>query len=150
MSEEEKKPILTRAQFEANIVAKAWSDPEYKKRLLANPVAVVEEELNAIRPGIKLPQTLQVFVHEETPNALHITLPMNPQDYAATASDEWMDDVAGGCFAAIVAVVVATADIMTAVGNVTVGANGVGVANVVGVGNAVGVANAVATVNVTV
>lgn len=29
MPDEEKGPILTRAQFEANIVSKAWNDPEY-------------------------------------------------------------------------------------------------------------------------
>lgn len=141
MAEPGNAPSLGRAEFEQAIVARAWQDPEYKKRLLANPKAVLEEELNKIRPGVKLPETLQVYVHEETPNALHLTLPVNPKDYGDLSGDEWMDDVTGGCIAIIVAV--AAAATMTVAANVSVGANAVGAAN------AIGVANAVSTVNVT-
>lgn len=106
MPDEEKTPALTRAQFEANIVAKAWNDPEYKKRLLANPNAVIEEELKAVNPAIKLPDTLQIYIHEETPNALHITLPANPSDYPGATSEGWLDDVDGGMASAVVPVIV--------------------------------------------
>lgn len=92
----EKGGSQTRAEFEAKIVAKAWADPEYKKRLLTSPKEVLREELAAINPDVKLPESLEVYVHEETPNALHITLPVNPDDYRTSTGEEWMDQVAGG------------------------------------------------------
>ncbi len=135
---EENHPPVTRAEFEAGIVQKAWRDPEFKKRLLTDPRKVMEEELGRYQPGAKMPENIQIYVHEETPNALHITLPVNPKDYANLSGDEWMDEVTGGCVAVVVAflgaVVVQSAAVVNAVGTV----------------NLVGNVNAAANVNLTV
>jgi hypothetical protein len=90
----------TRRQFEDEIILKAWKDPEYKKRLLASPKEVLEEEIAKIRPGTKLPDSLKVYVNEESRDAVYISLPVNPEDYRSeSSSDEaWMEDVAGGFF----------------------------------------------------
>jgi hypothetical protein len=126
---EERPSPVTRSQFEAEIIAKAWQDPEYKKRLLAAPKEVLQEELRKIRPGAKLPEKMQIYVHEETPNVVHISLPANPQEHSGTLSEEYLDEVAGGCIAVAVAVVygvAVTAQIVanvSAAGNVNVTAN---------------------------
>ena len=141
MAEEKKSgdgsaPVsMNRQQFEAGIVAKAWRDPEYRKRLLKSPKEVVQEELRKLRPGVTLPETLQVYVHEETPNAVHLTLPMNPAEYGEASGDEWMDNVTGGVFGKVVVGVVA----------VVVAANAAGAVNA----NAAVNANVTANVNVT-
>lgn len=113
------KKFLSRADFEAEIVKRAWDDPFYKKRLLTDPRGVIEEELRKIRPDAKLPENIQVYVHEETPNSLHIALPMNPAEYGQISDDEWLDNVSGGFIAVVVAVAVSVA----AVANVTAAAN---------------------------
>jgi hypothetical protein len=93
LKEQGENITFTRGQFEAVVVQKAWKDPEYKKRLLSSPKAVIEEELNKIKPGAKLPEDLQFYVHEETPNALHISLPVPPK---SAAEEDWLKDAAGG------------------------------------------------------
>ena len=140
--EKDRAAPVTRSQFEAEIIAKAWQDPEYKKRLLATPKQVFEEEMQKIRPGAKLPGKMQIHVHEETPSVIHISLPANPQDFSGTLDDEYLDEVAGGCIAVAVAVVYGVA--VTAQAAVNVSA--VGNVNVVGNVNA----NANANVNVSV
>lgn len=74
--------MLTREQFEAEIIKKAWKDPEYKKRLLESPKEVLEEELGKIVEGVRFPENFEVSVHEETPYSIHLVLPVNPADYA--------------------------------------------------------------------
>ena len=121
----------SRRQFEDEMILKAWKDPEYKKRLLASPKELLEEEIAKIRPGTKLPDRLKVYVHEESRDAVHISLPANPEEYRGdSSSDEaWLEDVAGGCFLVAVAYAYALAAQVqlaanvNAVGNVNVTAN---------------------------
>ena len=81
-----------RRKFEDEIVLKAWNDPEFRKKLLASPKEVIQEEMLKIKPELKLPDDFQVFVHEETPKAFHMTLPAKP----AENNEEWLANVAGG------------------------------------------------------
>ena len=113
--EGEGKAPVTRKKFEEEIILKAWKDPEYKKRLLESPKEVLQEELQKIRPELKLPDNFHVFVHEETTSAVHITLPVNPGEFGDVSGEEWLENAAGGALfvgavvvgqAAVVAVVV--------------------------------------------
>jgi hypothetical protein len=73
------------------IVARAWSDAAYKQRLLSDPKAVLAEA------GLPAPETLQVQVHEATPNVLHLVLPRPPQGRpTGKLSEAELDEVAGG------------------------------------------------------
>ena len=72
------KPIQTRRELESHIVAQAWRDPKYKAKLLKNARGVVEEELKDLDPNVKLPDSLHVDVHEESPTQMHIVLPREP------------------------------------------------------------------------
>jgi len=95
-NESENSTPMTRRKFEDEIILKAWKDPEYKKRLLESPKEVLQEELRKIRPELTLPNDFQIYVHEETPNAVHMTLPVNPADYGEVSGEEWLENVSGG------------------------------------------------------
>jgi hypothetical protein len=56
--------------FQAQLIARAWYDESFKERLLADPKAAIEQELD-----LKLPKDLQVTVLEETPDTLVLLLP---------------------------------------------------------------------------
>jgi hypothetical protein len=61
-----------RHNIEQRIVQKAWTEPEYRARLLADPKAALAEEL-----GVELPERLQVEVVEERPDLLCIVVPVD-------------------------------------------------------------------------
>jgi len=56
-----------------DIIARAWEDEVFKQALLNNPRKTIEEALE-----IELPAGVEIFVHEQTPTALHLVLPMKP------------------------------------------------------------------------
>ena len=86
---------LQRQQIEAELAERAWQDEAFRSELLANPKATVHQTLQAYDMGIKNGVTVQV--HEETPYALHLVIPL-PPDYEEDAEldDELLDLVAGG------------------------------------------------------
>jgi len=64
-----------RAEFQkawARIVAKAWSDPEFKERLLEDPSSVLESH------GIEIPAGTHLEISENTSDTFHLTLPEKP------------------------------------------------------------------------
>jgi hypothetical protein len=54
------------------IVARAWRDEAFRRRLLAQPAAVLAEH------GLEVPPGLQVRVLEDTDQVIHLTLPRQP------------------------------------------------------------------------
>ena len=89
---------MSRSEFEAQIVAKAWQDEAYRKELLADPKAVLERELQAIAPDAKLPAHVNVKVVEEDPSTVYLVLPVNPKTIEENRelSVEELESVAGG------------------------------------------------------
>lgn len=51
------------------ITAKALDNPQYKQELLADPVKVLTRE------GLTVPAGVNVVVHENTANTVHLALP---------------------------------------------------------------------------
>jgi hypothetical protein len=70
------------------IVAKAWQNDGFKKRLLANPSAVLKER------GLEVPGGVQIRMVEDTDQILHLTLPAKPRE--RELSDAELAGVAGG------------------------------------------------------
>lgn len=64
------------ARLWAKVVAKAWADEAYKKKLISDPVAVLKAE------GIETPQGAQLKVVEDTATLRHLVLPAMPADAA--------------------------------------------------------------------
>jgi hypothetical protein len=80
----------TAQQAYAKVLAKAWSDPAYKARLLANPAAALTEL------GVPVPKHRTLRVIEDTDSEMHVVLPRPPK--GAELSDEALDRaVGGGC-----------------------------------------------------
>jgi hypothetical protein len=69
------------------LVARTWSDPTFKARLLAEPGPTLAEQ------GIRLPPGMQVRVHENSAAVFHLTLPAKPWE---EFSDEHLKAVVGG------------------------------------------------------
>ncbi len=88
-----KKIIEERKEY-AKVIAKAWVDDEFKKRLLADSAAVLKEN------GIEIPEGMTVrFVEQEEPKENEILVPLPPRPgEAAELSDEDLEKVAGGVF----------------------------------------------------
>ena len=86
MSENEKR-ILTRQEFEEQIIKKAQSDKDFRQSLVKNP----KETLGQL--GVQVPEEIEVKVMEESANVFYLVLPVNPDDLA----DEQLDFVTGGC-----------------------------------------------------
>ena len=73
------------------LMADAWADPDLKKRLLADPAAVLKER------GMAPPEGVEVKVVAETEKSLCLVLPVKPAE--GELSEEELEGVAGGfCF----------------------------------------------------
>jgi len=68
------------------IVTKCWGDPDFKRRLIADPVATLLAE------GVTLPDGMKVNVVENTASEFTIVIP----DDSSELSDAILDSVSGG------------------------------------------------------
>lgn len=55
------------------LIEKAWSDPEFKQLLLANPKAAIKDLLD-----IDVPEDVEITVVEETANKYYLVIPQQP------------------------------------------------------------------------
>ena len=85
-----KSPATSRQELEARVIAKAWKDPEFKKRLLADPRSIISQEL-----GADLPAGLQVSALEETPQTYYLLVPMKPPGAETCSLEELQTRAAG-------------------------------------------------------
>ena len=69
-------------------VARAWADPAFKAKLIANPAAGLREN------GIQVPAGITIKVVENTDQVLHLTLPLPPAPEELT--EEELHRAAGG------------------------------------------------------
>jgi hypothetical protein len=82
---------MSRRELEEKIVARAWTDDDFRQKFVADPKGQFEAHL-----GTKLPEPLKITVHEETPDSLHFVIPVKPKGDLAELSDEDLEKVAGG------------------------------------------------------
>jgi hypothetical protein len=68
------------------VVAKAWSDKLFKKRLLADPAGVLQEN------GIEIPGTAAIKIVEDSAKTIHLILPGGPKELAEAE----LEQLAGG------------------------------------------------------
>jgi hypothetical protein len=73
-----------------DLFARCWKDEAFKKRFLAEPASVLEEE------GFDVPEGVKIKVIENRPDEMTLVLPFNPA--SPELSDAEMDQVAGGGF----------------------------------------------------
>jgi hypothetical protein len=70
------------------LLIKVWEDPTFKRRLVADPRAVLQEH------GLPLPDGQAVRVVEDTAETVHLILPPKPAE--GELSDEQLEQVTGG------------------------------------------------------
>ena len=68
------------------IIAKSWSDPEFKQQLINNPAAVLKQH------GIEVPDGKQVKVVADDEHTLNMVIPQKPDQL----NDEQLTDTVGG------------------------------------------------------
>ena len=74
---------------EARLIAKAWKDEAFNQALINDPKGTIEKEF-----GKKVPDAINIQVHEQTESTLHLVLPPKPQE--GELSDEELQKAAGG------------------------------------------------------
>jgi hypothetical protein len=61
-----------RQQLEMHLAGRALRDPDFRARLLEDPKRTIEEEID-----LHFPATLNIRIHEEKLNELHVVLPVD-------------------------------------------------------------------------
>jgi hypothetical protein len=67
--------LKTRKDLEIHLITRALKDESFRAELIANPKAVIEQEI-----GSKLPDELEITVLEETEDTIYMVLPCNPYE----------------------------------------------------------------------
>jgi hypothetical protein len=80
--------LQVRKQLEIRLIARAFEDPAFHQRLLADPRGAFEEEM-----GIPFPAALTLQFVQEAPNAVVVQLPSKPAA-DGELSDAQLDAVA--------------------------------------------------------
>ncbi len=75
----------------AKSIARAWSDADYKAKMLSDPHTALAEA------GVEVPAGTTVKVVEDTAETKHLVLPVAPGD-AGELSAEELEKVAAGAF----------------------------------------------------
>jgi len=65
---------LIRQDIERRLVIKSWKDEAFRKQLLEDPKVAIEQEF-----GGKIPEDVEIVVHEETPKERHLVLCAKPE-----------------------------------------------------------------------
>lgn len=78
--------------YELDIIVRAWRDERFRLNLLDDAKKSIEEEFH-----ITIPEDMNIFVHVEDENNLHLIVPALPSNFAADdLSDDELRDVIGG------------------------------------------------------
>ena len=72
-----------RQQLELHLAAKALQDPDFREKLLVAPKETIENEI-----GLHFPVTLEIKIHEERLNELHVVLPLDIETSAEIPETE--------------------------------------------------------------
>jgi len=72
-----------RQELESYLAARALQDPGFREKLLQAPKQTIEDEIR-----LRFPGTLEIKVHEEKLNELHVVLPMNLETCAELPAAE--------------------------------------------------------------
>lgn len=78
---------MAQEQNWGKVIAKAWSDENFKQQLMQNPRGTLETY------GIKIQEKVQIKMHENTPSTFHIVIPTKPQ---GELTEEKLHSIAAG------------------------------------------------------
>src|SRR5436305_1658690 len=81
----------SRDALTGQVIDRAVRDPGFREELLQRPAKTVEQEL-----GVRLPESIEIRVVEESPSILYLVLPPRPIAPGQERSDRELEQVAGG------------------------------------------------------
>lgn len=81
--------MSNRKEAETKIVMKSLENPEFRQQLIANPKAVLSQELDQ-----QIPDNITIEVLEETDQKIYLVLPPAPVE--EELSEKQLEAVAGG------------------------------------------------------
>jgi hypothetical protein len=90
MQREALEQVKDYSKKHARVVAKAWLDPAFKKRLIANPTEVLKSE------GIDVPAGVEIRVLEHAANVRYFELPAKPASLEGRLTEEQLTLVDAG------------------------------------------------------
>lgn len=67
--------------MKAQIIKKAWEDPQFKQQLQDDPASALKEAF-----GLELPPDIKLNVVEETPSSYYLVIPSKPEDALTVSS----------------------------------------------------------------
>jgi hypothetical protein len=85
MVEKGHKKRVRDSQLREKIIARAWKDPEFKRRLLQDP----KETLREI--GANLPEAVVVRVFEDRKDLYNLVVPLSPADVNELTEKELLE-----------------------------------------------------------
>ncbi len=84
--------MKTKQEFQQHLIEKTMKDPDFRKRLLENPKAVIEDEI-----GVKIPGSVNIKIVEEDLKSVYLILPCIQAETDETElTESELDMVAGG------------------------------------------------------
>jgi hypothetical protein len=69
----------------ARVIAQAWQDEAFKKRLLAHPVEVLREA------GLEVPDGMRAKVLQDRPTLKHLVIPVKPVGLSAREMEDYAE-----------------------------------------------------------
>ncbi len=83
---------VKRDEFEAKLIRRAWSEPDFKSRLINDPRAAIQETF-----GQEINPEIDVVVIDESSNKLGVVIPTPPAaSHGGELSEASLEQVAGG------------------------------------------------------
>ena len=83
---------MEESQFRSNytkVVMKAWKDPQFKEKLMKDPIGTLMSQ------GIEIPKDVKVSVFENTDKQFFFVIPREPEQ---EISEQQLESIAGGVF----------------------------------------------------
>ncbi|MCG8587372.1 MAG: NHLP leader peptide family RiPP precursor [Pirellulales bacterium] len=81
-----------RNAFDAQLVARALKDGDFRERLIQDPRGIYEEAIQPAMPGLAIPDEVEIRVVEETESVFYLVLPCVPP--GSELSDDAIDRIA--------------------------------------------------------
>lgn len=91
MSKIVESAVQTAAEMERQLIERAGEDPDFRAQLTADPKAAVRQEF-----GVEVPDFVNIQVHEQSLNDLHLVLPLVGPVGQIELDEERLEAIAAG------------------------------------------------------
>lgn len=83
--------MSVRDEYVNRLVTRAMKDEAFRQSLLTDPKQTIEQEF-----GISIPEGIEIVVHEESADTLHLVLPSQSDNLDRPLTEKELEALAGG------------------------------------------------------